>query len=231
MAENARHARLRSEPIHTSLGVIQLDDRGLAANLSELGITADQLIDTVPGFLDADVFAGDPNPPLGQAPTPEPVPETVEEAPGEGERGEEVKGQEDQRPDDSEAGEQLKSEGGQLEPAEGEQTDETQTGNEGAPAADDQPTETSDSASGAASEESDADDKTDQQEGDAKQDGKEASDEELWTVIDELEKAGAKKNSKGYIDMEALNGELRKRGFEIITGTKRVEVTDKNRSK
>lgn len=242
---SVRHASLKGEPINTRYGEVQLDEKGYVTNLDQLKCTPEELINDIPGFINGEAFGG----PVEEAEVEQEVDESTDwmtetngvkvEGPNEGgwyavTYADGDKSSEENVQDEEAA--RAKAEEWRNTPP---QPTEGNEGNDGAPAADE--TQASDNtASGAASEDeaakSDESKPADEQQAeaadDAKKDGKEATDEELWAVIAELEAAeNPKLNSQGYVDMEALNSVLREKGFEIVTGGKRKEVTDKFRPK
>lgn len=54
-------------------------------------------------------------------------------------------------------------------------------------------------------------------------------DTQYWELIKELTNNGAAINSEGYISMEALNPAIRQKGWPVISGTRRIKLTDEGR--
>lgn len=55
------------------------------------------------------------------------------------------------------------------------------------------------------------------------------SDDEYWTVIQELEASPEALNSEGYVDIELLNRRLREKRLRPLTGPRRKEITLRRR--
>jgi len=72
-----RHEYLKGETVTTSMGLLILDDKGLVTNLKKLKIDGQQLIDTLPGFINGDLY-GDP---IESSEDPESQAEAAEEEP------------------------------------------------------------------------------------------------------------------------------------------------------
>lgn len=160
----ARNQTLRNEPVNTRYGVIDLDEKGYATNLAELGVKDQDVIDNVPGFFDGQALSGG-EPAKATPPPPPPVaePGTVQ-------------------PDQSVLAEFIDPEDLRVLTPE-EATDH-----------------------------------------DANKDGNEPSDDQVWAIIQVLPSGAF--NTQGYADMKVLNARLKEQGFETITGTRRLQITD-----
>jgi hypothetical protein len=60
----ARHRHLRNTTNTTPFGVIHHDETGVVTNQADLAVTPEQLVSSVAGYVDGDVFPGTPPPPV-----------------------------------------------------------------------------------------------------------------------------------------------------------------------
>lgn len=57
------------------------------------------------------------------------------------------------------------------------------------------------------------------------------SEDDYYQLIKQLTDKGGNLNSEGYLQMEVLTSELRERGWPIISGTRRIRITDEGRER
>lgn len=194
-----RHETLRSEPVHTSFGIVELDEKGYVTNAGSLSGTLEELVRDIPGFLDASVFAEGKQPDTeeGAGETTETV-ETTESLSDDEKVTLAITSNNLTREQwDALSDEERNSYLSQLD---GEETEE------GAGETTETVDETKDNTP------------------------KDATNDEIWTIIQTLSEDKANLNTAGYVDLDALNKALADAGFNPTTGKARKELTDERRA-